>query len=302
MPPWNRERSSVFAVNLGLGANCLLAGLKLFYGIAGHSPALLSDGINSTSDTVYYIVVRIFMWLARKPADHEHPYGHRQMESIAALVVGAFVITTAVAIFWAAVNKVYDLYVGAADSGGASFAALVVALATVALKAVLLAVTRKIGRRTDNPAVMALAHDHRNDLFAAAAVSLGIFLGRAGHPWVDPMAGAAVALVILHTGVQILRASARDLMDAVPGRELKMQVMQILEPIPGIEAIEEIQAHRFGPYLVINITIGIEGSLTVQNGDEIALDAEDELYRGIALLKRVYIHYHPAQGSGVKKA
>jgi branched-chain amino acid transport system permease protein len=31
------------------------------------------------------------MRLANKPADNEHPYGHRQLESIASLVVGAFV-------------------------------------------------------------------------------------------------------------------------------------------------------------------------------------------------------------------
>jgi len=47
--------------------------------------------------------------LSGKPADEEHPYGHHQFESIAALVVGAFVITTGLAIFWDSVNSVYDL-------------------------------------------------------------------------------------------------------------------------------------------------------------------------------------------------
>ena len=69
-----------------------------------------------------------------QPADDEHPYGHRQLESIAALVVGAFVLTTAVAIFWDAVNKVYDLLSGQGDFGGASVGALVVALLTVVIK------------------------------------------------------------------------------------------------------------------------------------------------------------------------
>jgi len=57
---------------------------------------------------------------ARKPADDEHPYGHRQLESIAAVVIGAFVLTTAVAIFWDAINRVYDLLSeGAAVAGPA---------------------------------------------------------------------------------------------------------------------------------------------------------------------------------------
>jgi cation diffusion facilitator family transporter len=98
--PKQRERQSSLAVNLGLVANLFLAALKTSIGVLGHSPALLADGINSTSDVAYYLVVIVFMKLAREPADTEHPYGHSQLESIAALIVGSFVITTAIAIFW----------------------------------------------------------------------------------------------------------------------------------------------------------------------------------------------------------
>ena len=51
-------------------------------GNSGNSRALLADGVNSTSDVVNYIVVKIFARLSRMPADREHPYGHHQMESI----------------------------------------------------------------------------------------------------------------------------------------------------------------------------------------------------------------------------
>jgi cation diffusion facilitator family transporter len=235
------------------------------------------------------------MGLAHKPADDEHPYGHRQMESIAALVVGAFVLTTAIAIFWDAVNKIYDQWVGNSDFGGASFWALIVALGTVALKIVLTLVTRRIGRQTKNSAVLALAYDHRNDIFAASAASIGIFLGRLGYTWVDPLAGALVALVILRTGIEIMRQSSIDLMDTVPCDVLRRQVTQALIGIPDIKQIEEILAHRFGPYLVLNITIGIDGSHSVEEGDRIATHIEQTLHDKIELLKRVHVHYHPAQ-------
>jgi cation diffusion facilitator family transporter len=291
----SREHRSIFAVNLGLAANTLLAAIKTTMGIIGHSPALLADGINSTSDVVYYIVVRIFVGQAHKPADDEHPYGHRQLESIAALIVGAFVLTTAVAVFWDAVNRIYDLWEGASSPLTASPWALVVALFTVASKILLTSVTRQIGRQTSNPAVFALAYDHRNDIFAASAACIGISLSRLGYTWVDPLAGAIVAMVILRTGVEILRESSKDLMDTVPGNELREQVVRLLEGIPGVREIEEIQAHRFGPYLVINLTIGIDGSLLVAEGDRIATKIERLLHREMYLVQRVYVHYHPVQ-------
>ncbi len=288
-----REQHSILAVNLGLSANIFLAILKTLFGILGHSPALLADGINSTSDVAYYVVVRIFMGLAGQPPDDEHPYGHRQLESIAALLVGAFVLTTAVAIFWDAVNKIYDLLVGQSNFSGGSQGALIVALFTIIIKVILTMITNRFGRQTNNPAVIALAYDHRNDVLAALAVSIGIFLGRVGYYWVDPLAGALVAIVILSTGIQILRQSSADLMDNVPGKALQKQVVQTLENINGVEQVEEILSHRFGPYLVINITIGVKGSLSVQEGDEIATQVEEKLYQEINLLKRVHVHYHP---------
>jgi len=297
-----REHRTMMAVNLGLAANVLLSALKTTIGIIGHSPALLADGINSTSDTAYYILVRVFMGLARKPADEEHPYGHRQMESIAALVVGAFVLTTAVAIFWDSVNKVYDLWSGTEDTAGASYWAAVVAVLTVAAKFVLTAVTQRLGRQTGNPTVVALARDHRNDIFAASAATVGIVLGRMGYPWVDPLAGAIVALVILRTGVEILREASSDLMDAVPSRELHARIVEVLAGVPGVVQVEETQAHRFGPYWVVNLTIGVDGAVSLAEGDRIAAEAEHILCREIDLLKRVHVHYHPAEQNVTRHA
>jgi cation diffusion facilitator family transporter len=288
-----RDRQSFISIYIGLIANIFLAIGKTAVGIIGHSPALLADGINSTSDVAYYLVATVFMRLARRPADEEHPYGHRQLESIAAVVVGAFVVTTAVAVFWDSINKVYNLFTGELSFGGAASLALWVALLTIGLKILLAFYTQRLGRETGNAMVMALAYDHRNDIFSASAAGLGIFLGQRGLPWVDPLAGALVALVILRTGIEILHESSVELMDAVPSRQLHEQVTGLIEHVRGVNEVEEVHAHRFGPYLVINLTICIDGGLTVTRGDQIASEVERILYENVNYLRRVHVHYHP---------
>ena len=289
-----RQKKGQTVVNLGLIWNIALAAVKTTMGIVGHSTALLSDGINSTSDVAYYIVVKIFMKLAGEPPDSEHPYGHRQMESIAALTVGSFVITTAIAIFWTAVNNVFDQLKGGGEAKQASLGALWVALFTVVVKIVLTIYTRAVGEKTGSLAIKALAYDHRNDVFSALAASLGIFLARRGYLWVDPLAGALVALLILRTGIGILRQSTADLMDSVPSHFLDKKIRLVLKNFPEIKQIEEIHAHRFGPYFVINLTIGIDGRLDVYNGDAIATRVEKLLTEHIEMVRKVYVHYHPA--------
>lgn len=289
-----RDQKSLWAVNLGLGINILLSIFKTIFGVLGHSPALLAEGINSTSDVAYYVVANIFVRLANKPADLEHPYGHRQLESIASLVVGAFVVATAVTIFWDSVDKVWDLLDGKLTSLGAHPFALWIAMGTVGIKIILFFYVRKLGKETRNPIVDALAYDHRNDVFSASAASLGIFLGQHGLPWVDPLAGALVALLILRTGIFILRESSVELMDSVPSRELAKQIVSLLADLKGVKQLEELQAHRFGPHFVINLTVGIDGKLTVKQGDRIATSVEKRIYDSLPNVLRVHVHYHPA--------
>jgi len=290
-----RDRKSLWAINLGLGLNILLSIAKTTFGILGHSPALLAEGINSTSDVAYYAIASIFMRLANKPADNEHPYGHRQLESIASLVVGAFVVATAIAVFWDSVDKVWDLMDGELTTLGSHPYALWVSLLTVAIKVILFLYVRKLGKETHNPIVNALAYDHRNDIFSASAASAGIFLSQHGLLWGDPLAGALVALLILRTGIYILRESSVELMDAVPSKELAQQISILTRNIRGVQQLEELQAHRFGPHLVINLTIGINGSLTVKQGDRIATKVESLIYESIPSVRHIHVHYHPAE-------
>lgn len=294
-----REQRTSQAVSLGLIANVLLAGLKNTIGIIGNSPALLADGINSTSDVAYYLVVAVFMREAKKPPDEEHPYGHRQMESIAGVAVGAFVIATAVAIFWDAVNTVYYFLIGEGDRTASSIFALVVALLTVTLKIFLTLYTRWVSNETQSAAVIALAYDHRNDILSALAATIGILFARIGYIWMDPLAGALVAIVILRTGVMIIRDSSIELMSTKPDADLLRQIHAEVSRVTGVRAIEEVDVHRFGPYLVLNITLGIDGSMSVQQGDRISTMVEETLLERIDFLSRVHIHYHPASDSSM---
>jgi len=295
MPVDAKDRKNLLAVNLGLAANVVLAAMKTSVGIVAHSPALLADGIMSTSDVAYLLIVRVFMLLARKPPDREHPYGHRQLESIAAVVIGAFVITTAVGIFWNAVSQVYDQLSGRRELGEAGEIALWVALLSVVLKVLLYGFTARIARQTGSIAVLALARDHRNDIFSITTATVGIVLARAGYVWVDPLAAAVVAMVILGTGITILRESSAELMVILPDARVNRRIHELLAAVPGVQQTEEIQVHRVGPYLLVSVTIGVEGTLSVAEGDAIASRAEQALWANMEYLRQVTVHYHPAE-------
>jgi len=291
-----RDKLASTTVNLGLLANILLSIAKTSVGILGHSPALLADGINSSSDVVYYVAVKIFMHQARKPADEEHPYGHRQLETISAIVVGAFILTTGIAILWDSFNKVFDLLSGYTVGRSASVLALWIAVGTLILKLYLYFYTRKVSTSVNNPTIRALANDHLNDIMASVAVIIGVVMGRLGYYWMDPAAGAIVAIYIAKTGIGIIMDSSGELMDSLPDPEFGKQVRRVALQVEGVRRIEELGVHRFGPYFTISMTIGVDGKISVEDGHRVSHAVEDALLDSFdSSLRSVHIHYHPAE-------
>ena len=297
MEQTKRSQISSRTINFALIANVLLALLKTGIGIFARSSALLADGINSTSDVVYNAAIAIFYRAAKKPADEEHPYGHSQFESIGALVIGAFIITAAFTIFWNSVQTLVNYFRNSGEFTAVNPTALYVALFTILLKGILYLYTRQAGQKTDNPTIMALALDHRNDIFSSGAVAAGVLASQFGYHWADPLAGAIVAVIFLISGIEILRDSTDILMDTVPGKALEKQVRSLLQGVPGLEGIELIRAHRFGQFLAMNVTIFVCGDLTVDEGHAIATEVEKRLVAGVDYLKDVHVHYHPQPGS-----
>lgn len=292
----DRDTLTTRSVNLGLISNVLLSVMKTVIGILGHSSALLADGINSTSDVVYYIAVKIFMHQAKKPADKEHPYGHRQLESVAAIVVGAFILTTAIAIFMDAINKVISHFNSSEPGRAASSLALYAAIATLLLKLFLYFYTKAINKQVHSPTIRALVNDHLNDIMATIAVIVGVVMGRLGYFWMDPAAGGIVAVYIAKTGVEIIIDSSHELMDSMPDDKFASQLRRLTMGVEGVRRIEELGVHRLGPYFNINMTIAVDGHLTVEEGHRISNAVEKVLMKEFeGSLNAVHIHYHPLE-------
>ena len=291
----DRDKLTCTTINLGLAWNVLLSIVKTAVGIFGHSQALLADGINSTSDVVYYVAVKIFMRQANKPADSEHPYGHRQLESISAIVVGAFILTTGIAIFWESVNKVIDLFQGFSEYRVSSGYVIFIAAGTLISKVFLYSYTRRSYARTKNPTLRALANDHFNDILAAIAVIIGVAMAKLGILWMDPAAGALVAVFIVKTGISIILESSSELMDSIPDDDFHREVREIAMSVEGVEQVDDLGVHRFGPYYTIDMTICVDGEISVEAGNRLSHTVEDKLlehYQGS--LRKVMIHFHPS--------
>ncbi len=283
------------AVNLGLVSNIVLTILKMIGGIFGHSYSLIADGINSGADIVYYLSVKILLKAASKPADKEHPYGHKQFENIATIVIGAFIVTTALAIAWQSIDR-FIAVINHTEFDPVSSWTIYIALFTVILKIGLYMFSGRVYRTTGNPAIKALKSDHLNDIFATSAVVIGIFFARRHFTWVDPVAGALVAAFILRTGIEIISDATHDLIDTIPSKVFTSEITEIARSVEGIFRVTDIGVHRFGTHFILNLTIEVNGAISVELGHSLAEKLEKKLFENYKdTLRKVNIHYHPVK-------
>src|SRR5579875_1950306 len=132
------RRIALISVSVGV----LLAAFKIFIGLRVGSASVVSDGLEAVGDVLSSVIVYAGLWLASKPPDHEHPYGHGRYETLAGLAVGAILLLAGVEIFWHALmhlreKSTLELY------------AVYPLIAAVFLKIALAAMKFRVGKKID---------------------------------------------------------------------------------------------------------------------------------------------------------
>ena len=84
--------------------NLAVAIAKIAFGYASGAISILSDGFHSLTDAASNVAGLVGVRAARQPPDEDHPYGHRKYETVAAAVVGVFLLLLVIEVVRNAVN------------------------------------------------------------------------------------------------------------------------------------------------------------------------------------------------------
>ena len=91
---------------VGICCNVLLFALKLFAGLATGAVSIMADAFNNLSDAASSVVTLIGFYMAGKPADLDHPYGHGRIEYLSGLFIAAAILMTGVELMKSSVEKI----------------------------------------------------------------------------------------------------------------------------------------------------------------------------------------------------
>jgi cation diffusion facilitator family transporter len=195
-----------------IGVAGLLVALKLGVGLATGSLALASAGIESSGDVVAATLTFFAVRLGGRPADPEHPYGHRRAENLGALGESAILLAGGLLVSFEAIRRLIEG--GKAPSvHWYQFAVIGIALILDASRTT---VSLAAARRYDSAALRSNAFHFAGDMAGSFAVLVGLLAVRAGFPDGDSIAALIVAVIIFVAASRLIAENANILMDRTP--------------------------------------------------------------------------------------
>ncbi len=225
----------------GICCNILLFLGKLLAGLLSGSVSILADAINNLSDAGSSLVTLLGFYLAQRPADKEHPYGHARYEYLSGLVVSTLILVIGLELGKSSFEKV--LHPQPILATPVVWGVLTVSLC---LKLWMSHFFQTLGARIRSVTLTAASADSRNDVIATAGVLLGYIVSSLFGVNVDGIVGLGIAAFILWSGIGIARDTISPLLGA-RDPELVKKLSALVLSHEKVLGIHDLLVHDYGP-------------------------------------------------------
>lgn len=207
------------------GLSVIVFVLKLVAFFVTHSLSVLSDTLESVVNIVATIVGSYSMYIASKPKDKDHPYGHGKAEFISSAFQGSLIIGVGCLIIYQSINSLLHPNTLHNLSNGFWF------LITIALINILTALfVMRMGKKNNSIALVTSGKLFLIDFFTTSTVAIGLLILMITQiQKVDSIIAILLGGWVLYDGYKILRASIAGMMDEADMALLENVINEINE-------------------------------------------------------------------------
>jgi cation diffusion facilitator family transporter len=215
------QKVKILLVTLIIGV--VIAIIKaIAYFISG-SVFILSDMLESGVNIFAGIIALASVYLASKPKDVDHPYGHGKVEFLSSGLEGVMIVIAGTLVIFKAIYSSFqpielkniDWGIFLSGLGGAVNLAMGIYL-------------QREGKRINSIAIYSNGKHLLSDAYSSIAMILGLTLIYfTDYDWLDPVFAIIFGLVILYTGIKVVRKSVAGIMDEADEELITQTIAQI---------------------------------------------------------------------------
>lgn len=242
-----------------LAANILLALAKGVIGILTGSLAITADAINSLTDSGYSLVLVVGMHFSLRPADPEHPEGHRRIEPLISMGIGAAIAIVAYQLVTRGVGGLRQPETVAANTW-----TIIVLVGAMGVKGYLAWRARRNARQIHSPALAAVSRDAAVDILATLAALVGYGGAVLGWQLADPIFSLVVAVFVARTAYQVLAENIGYITGRAAPAEIREEVERLACSPDGVHAVHDLKVYFSGPDLHVSLHLEVDRNETFE--------------------------------------
>jgi cation diffusion facilitator family transporter len=288
--PFEKVATRVSTVSIII--NLLLAAFKFIAGILGHSGAMISDAVHSSSDVIGSLIVIVGVKMSEKSSDKDHPYGHERMESVASLILAGILAAAGFSIGKEACLSIWNRTYMTAAPG---VLALVAAIVSIVVKEAMFWYTYVNAKKIRSGALKAEAWHHRSDALSSVGALIGIGGALLGVKVMEPIASIVICLFILKVAVDIFREAVDNMVDHACDPETEEAIRSCAAEQGGVIRVDILRTREFGRKIYVDLEISADEKLTLREAHDIAQKVHDTIEKTFPEVKHIMVHVNPAK-------
>ena len=256
---------------VGILANVFLAGFKAVVGLTANSIAIVMDAVNNLSDAASSVITIVGTKLAGKEPDRKHPFGYGRIEYLSAMLISMLVLYAGVTAFVESVKKILN-----PETPDYSTVSLIIVAVAVAVKIILGRYVKRVGEKVNSDSLIHSGEDAALDSVISAATLAAAAIWLIFHVSLEAWLGAAIALVIVKSGLEMLRDTISKILGERADAQLAREIKETVAGYPEISGAYDLVLHNYGPD-------AYQGSVHIEVPDTLSADELDRLIRKVTV-------------------
>ena len=267
----SREKIIVKTSIIGIVANVFLAAFKAVIGLMSNSIAIVLDAVNNISDAGSSLITIIGTKLAGREPDKKHPFGYGRIEYLSAMIISVIVLYAGITSFVESVKKIIS-----PELPEYSTVSLIIVAVAVVVKIVLGRYVKGVGVKVNSDSLVNSGEDATLDSIISASTLVAAVVFLIFHISLEAWLGAVISLVIIKSGVEMLRDTISQLLGENNDPDLARKIKHTVTGFPEVRGAYDLVLNNYGPDKW-------NGSIHIEVPDTCSADQLDQLIREIQL-------------------
>lgn len=253
----------------------VLLAVKVIAYYSTHSVSILTDALESIVNVAAGFIGLYSLFIAAKPRDIDHPYGHGKAEFLSAAVEGTLIGSAGAIILYKAIqNLINPVELEKIDYG------IILVAMTAVVNFLLGYYCLRVGKRNSSAALAASGRHLQSDTWSTLGIVVGlVLLYLTGEKWIDSVVAIGFGLFIMYTGYRIIRSSVAGIMDEADKNLLtKLVALLNANRKPNWIDLHNLRVIKYGSVLHMDCHLTVPWYLNVHEAHR-EIDALAELVR-----------------------